>query len=572
MTMKAIVDVQELRIVEADDAAPPGASRHAEVVIIGGGLGGVAAALSAGAAGRTVILVEETDWLGGQATSQGVSALDENGWIEASGGTRSYLAFRRGIRDWYRRNTTLTPAAAGKEHLNPGNGWVSRLCFEPKAALAVIDEMLAPAAQSGHLSILKRHKAYAVGRSGEKIEHVDVVNLETRERTRLTGGMFIDASELGDLLALRAAEFTSGADARSQTGEPGAVETADPLDVQSFTYPFAIENRPGEQHLIARPADYERNHEKQPYTLVIHYHDRGDRLYGMFVKGQGYGPFWTYRRLIDHTQFAPSSYRNDIAMINWPGNDYRGGSILVDSPQEQIRHLRAARNLSLGLLYWLQTEVARDEGGRGYPEFKLRPDVMGSADGISKFPYIRETRRLVALRTIVQQDVSSGTQKGPRAEHFRDSVGIGHYSIDIHETTRSSGQQVMTPTKPFQIPLGALIPRKVTNLLAGNKNLGVTHITNGCYRLHPIEWNVGEAAGTAAAMAIERGAAPRRIRDDAALLLDLQRRLVARGVPLMWYDDVPVSDDRFERVHLAPFEKPETLEQLRGDLHAPRPA
>ena len=52
-----------------------------------------------------------------------------------------------------------------------------------------------------------------------------------------------------------------------------------------------------------------------------------------------------------------------------------------------------------------------------------------------------------------------------------------------------------TETRPFQIPLGALLPIRVENLLPACKNLGVTHITNGAYRLHPVEWNTGEAAG-----------------------------------------------------------------------------
>src|SRR3712207_8972640 len=48
---------------------------------------------------------------------------------------------------------------------------------------------------------------------------------------------------------------------------------------------------------------------------------------------------------------------------------------------------------------------------------------------------------------------------------------------------------------PFQVPLGAMIPVRVNNLIAGCKNIGTTHVTNGCYRLHPVEWTIGEAAG-----------------------------------------------------------------------------
>ena len=82
---------------------------------------------------------------------------------------------------------------------------------------------------------------------------------------------------------------------------------------------------------------------------------------------------------------------------------------------------------------------------------------------------------------------------------FYDSVGIGYYRIDLHPTRPA---QLHRHSWPFQIPLGALIPERVENLLPANKNLGVTHITNGCYRLHPVEWNIGEAAGALAAQAL----------------------------------------------------------------------
>jgi hypothetical protein len=62
----------------------------------------------------------------------------------------------------------------------------------------------------------------------------------------------------------------------------------------------------------------------------------------------------------------------------------------------------------------------------------------------------------------------------------------------------------------------------------------VTHITNGCYRLHPVEWNIGESAGCLAAEAIRRNTRPRAIRNTPALLKDFQARLMAQGVELAW--------------------------------------
>jgi hypothetical protein len=66
---------------------------------------------------------------------------------------------------------------------------------------------------------------------------------------------------------------------------------------------------------------------------------------------------------------------------------------------------------------------------------------------------------------------------------------------------------------PFKIPLDALIPQRVENLLPGCKNLGVTHITNGCYQLHPVEWNIGESVGLLAAFALNQKRSPRQIKN-----------------------------------------------------------
>jgi hypothetical protein len=165
-------------------------------------------------------------------------------------------------------------------------------------------------------------------------------------------------------------------------------------------------------------------------------------------------------------------------------------------------------------------------------------------DGLSKHPYIRESRRIAAVKTVVEQEVSARHQAGPRAAHFPDSVGVGWYPIDIH---RSGPEDVGAScrTKPFQIPLGALLPVRIANLLAGGKNLGTTHITNGCYRLHPIEWNVGEAAGALAAFALDERVPPASVRERPALLERFQRGLLREGVPLAWLVDVGVAHPAF---------------------------
>jgi hypothetical protein len=74
------------------------------------------------------------------------------------------------------------------------------------------------------------------------------------------------------------------------------------------------------------------------------------------------------------------------------------------------------------------------------------------------------------------------------------------------------------------------------NLLAAGKNIGTTHITNGCYRLHPVEWNIGEAAGALAAHCLTNSLTPHQVRGDEGKLAAFQRELVADGFELAWPD------------------------------------
>ncbi len=541
-----ILDIQKLRILsEPDETTFADRVLEADLLVAGGGMGGCAAALAALRSGRTVVLTEETDWLGGQMTSQGVSALDDHHHIEQTGGARSYYELRRLIREYYQHHARLAPGAAS-ETLNPGGGWVSDLCFEPAAALWALKRLFAPFRHDGRLHLLLRHRAIRAEVDEETVRSVVFRDLDGTERVEVRASFVLDATELGDLLPLTGTEYVIGAESAEETGEPNAADVAAPGRSQSFTYPFALEHRPGEAHSIAEPRDYSLHRERQHFTLRHRYYDaRGWVTYRMFETGHdAAGPFWTYRRLVDRSLFEDPAHARDLAMINWPGNDFRHGGLIDVPPEEALASLQAARDLSLGFCYWLQHDCPRDEGGAGYPEFHLREDVMGTVDGLSKFPYIRESRRIRALTTVTEQDISAVTQDGPRARLFPDSAGVGLYAIDIHP---AEGEEKIPPAPacPFQIPLGALVPTRMRNLLPACKDIGVTHLTNGAYRLHPVEWNIGEAAALLAVFCLDRKLTPQTVSGDARRLRRFQRRLVKAGIPLYWYTDLADGDPHF---------------------------
>lgn len=212
--------------------------------------------------------------------------------------------------------------------------------------------------------------------------------------------------------------------------------------------------------------------------------------------------------------------------MNWPQNDYSLGNVFEDA--DSRKHLEMARQQTLCAVYWLQNEAPRMDGGKGYA-VGLRPDIMGTPDGLAKAPYIRESRRIVARRTVREQDVSKAANTVPPVTE--DSVGVGHYAIDIHMTTKSH-TFLYDATYPFEIPISAMIPVRIRNLIPACKNIGCTHLTSGCYRLHPVEWNVGEVAGYMAAYCIEHQAELEDLQKKR--LADFQQELQREGTQLHW--------------------------------------
>ncbi len=510
--------------------------KQTDILIVGAGMGGVAGALAALRLGKRVILTEETDWVGGQLTTQLVPP-DENPWIDShnTGCTASYRQLREGIRHYYRRNYPLKDEIKARAVFNPGMGNVSPLCHEPRVALAVMQAMLAPYISTRQLQILFRHKPIAAETDGDAVKTVALLNELSGDQVIIHAPYIIDATELGDLLELANVEHVIGAESQAQTSELHALEgDADPLDQQSHSWCFALDYLPDEDHTIDKPQDYNFWTQykadfwpdkmlswitSDPITLEPVYRP----IFNSPTDDENGADLWHYRRIAYRPFYPEGFYRSDIVVVNWPQLDYWLGQLVGVSEEEKQKSLRGAKQLSLSLLYWMQTEAPRPDGGQGYPGLRLRGDVAGT-DSLAKQPYIREGRRIKAEFTIVEEHVgveARGNLIG--AEEFFDTVGIGSYRIDLHPSYRRNYLDVNN--WPFQIPLGALLPQRVENLLPANKNIGATHITNGCYRLHPVEWNIGEAAGALAAYCLTKNLAPRQVRNTPNLLADFQSLL-----------------------------------------------
>ncbi len=540
---RRVVDVQNLRVVAAGRF--PSDTPTCQVLVIGGGLGGVAAAEDLARQGISVILTEANSHLGGQLTAQGLSTPDENSFIEKDPGTGT--AHYQELRDQVRLFYGLTHGIVTGRGGNVGQCWVSRVSGEPDVWERAIRDRLAPlAGPHGLRAILTRHQLLDIQRypgSGQ-VSYADFLDLDTGRIVRIGAQYVLDATETGAALAMAGAPWAIGQEAQSVYGEPDAPPVAHPDWVQSFTYDFIVRWTPGGPHpIIPRPTEYDYFRSLGQYTLTYVYPPpRGPVTYKMFSKAPGSGgPFWTYRRLIAATSFAGDpAPPQEIALINWRGNDFPLENFVGKAPEEQVRILTRAKAFAQGFLYWLQTQCPRDDGGgSGYPEIQPAGDVLGG-DGFAPAPYVRESRRLLAVTTLTENDLIAPPDRpgAVTGTDFPDAVGIALYDIDIHPPLGEP--PLLRAVRPYELPLGAFIARSgPSNLLPAALDIGASRLAAASARTHPIEWLCGEIAGHLAAFCLQRGVTPAQVRATPALLAAFQTQLEAGGITTRWSEFLP---------------------------------
>jgi hypothetical protein len=394
--------------------------------------------------------------------------------------------------------------------------------------------MLAPA-KADNLRIFTGFRPLSAQRNGDQVTSVTFVNIHDGDEMTVDCRFVLEATETGELLPMAAVPYWLGAETKAQTGEPNALDGLYPEwdNIQGITWCAAVSYDPEVDGTIDRPREY---------GFWSQYHPEGwpDRLLsfkmlhvqrGEVIDFPLFSDHWfnlfSYRQIVDPSLYAAGFEPVPTTIMNWPQNDYYAATILDVSEEDANVRLSSARQLTLSVLYWLQTEC-------GYKGLYLRPDITGTEDGLAQAPYIRESRRIKALRMVKEQDVAAYTNQGETlAPEMWDSVGVGAYRIDLHPSTNGR-PTIDTSTLPFQIPLGSLIPSEVTNVVAAGKNIGVTHITNGCYRLHPVEWNIGESAAILAMECLDQGLTPQAIYEDAQKVAQVQARCRSHGIEIAW--------------------------------------
>jgi FAD dependent oxidoreductase len=613
------------------EAAPAAQQVSCDLLVAGGGLSGTAAAYEALLVGKTVCMTEITDWVGGQISAQGVSALDERPTQRKLGiFPRGYKQFRQGIKDYYGRQ-------------NPGDCWVSESCFLPLDGHKILTKMLQDAASQGRgqlkwypntvikdLEIAKKGSgqqivtaiaiqhspqpgsaplnteplsqtitdaySYQDSRRFKKQAIRFVPTPNTTGKPRPADWYVVEATETGELVGLADLPHNLGIDPRNYEEPSSGSEKGDTYCTQGFTYPFAMQTTADPQPQT-EPSFYKKYEPYYSYELK--------RL-------ADFGLVHSYRRIWSEgkgqkSKFGGIGYNapapGDISMQNWTwGNDYRPGSetdnLVLDRAQLQAsgqlrpggwqgglrsETLQKGEEISIGFYHWLVAGTTDSRapldpndpnGWRKTPNpnhkyLKGYDSPMGTAHGLSKYPYIREGRRIIGrpsfgyangfkiteidisrnnlwqpqrlgklsereqrllgaalsdgtdgIDRIMEQDIQTIITQKNRATVYADSVGIGHYAIDFHPCMQNSpaeapnnqeregGRSGEGQAYPFQVPLRSMIPQKIDNLLVAGKSIATSHVAAAAYRVHAFEWSVGAAAATTIAYSLEKGVMP----------------------------------------------------------------
>lgn len=556
--------------------------RHVPILVVGGSTAAYAAALGALESGAEVCLVQPQLVLGGQYTAQALSASDDaplmtpKSLILAANRDPHQLdngelfSISRAQRQFRDRQRALQPVA-DRILYNPGGGWVSHFAVTPVTAAIAFNQGLEPYLTSAQLTLIPIAEPIQVliqEIEGEYRRMTGVVfqDRETGAQFTVMADMVIEATDLGDLLELGNIESRVGQESRSQTGEAVLPEEPQPLCQQAFTFCALVErSQTGEAIPIHAPAGYGTEPWLDPADFTGTFWVKSSDAQASWQGRRFFEPsgIFRYRRLFRsaeaHNQSQSQPQIGDVSVMNWGtsplgpdaalgcGNDYRFGALTGVSRAERDRHIQQGRDRAQAYVHFLQTREGLDLSPRG--------DLTWTSDGIALEPYIREARRGVALTTIRHEDVASRFFPGAaRARSFHDSVGVGQYHyLDFHPSLAPDHVDLGAAgnrSLPFTIPLSALIPLRTDGLVLSAKSIGTTHITNSAYRMHPIEWSIGEAGGHLAAFALREGVALREVLKQPRLLRQFQGQLARRGMPLFWFSDVSHDDPDFEAIQV----------------------
>ncbi|MBX7209117.1 MAG: FAD-dependent oxidoreductase [Verrucomicrobiaceae bacterium] len=528
----ALLPVEPPKSVDAKPLEPTPAEKlrtSYDVIIAGAGTGGVGAAVQAARMGRSVLLLEETDWIGGQAMAAAVTSMDEG----------VTLVRERGL---YRELCGLIAAhyqPLGINHVTAY--WHGHVAVEPRVGRRLLHVMLGDAKGSGILDLALQTRVTNVAKEGDRVTGVTIESNATGAKTsrEVSCQVLIDATEWGDVIPLTGARYRVGNC------------TSDAIDlskhVQDNTWTAVVKQFPQgvpDDLLIKQPPPgyTDEVHAAFSKSLV-----EGEKI-DLKAKPWNWATFIGYRGMPDSARAADNS-QITRTHLNY-NNDYPATVAEMEGPARRLATNRAMQLKTLHLLWFIQHtlgktdwSVANDEGYDS-PHHRAevdawiakRPDLAAYRTILYHFsvmPYTRESRRIIGLHTLCASEIERYPGKPVQFAH---TVALGDYPVDLHgsmsppyleldlESDIPHGKFGARGVGPFAIPFECFIPEKIDGFLPAEKNISQSRMANGATRLQPHTMLMGQAAGAIAALAIEKHIQPRAV--DPA---DVQRVLLDAG-------------------------------------------
>ena len=468
-----------------------------EVLVIGGGASGTMAGIQAARMDATVLILEETPWLGGMLTAAGVSAVDGN------------YNLRSGLWEEYRQALNLH--YGGEEKLK--TGWVSNVLYEPQVGANILLEM------TKKESNLKVSFNSLVENVTKTAEGWDVKFQVDGDQKTIQAKIIIDATELGDIAAKVGVPYSIGMDSKFDTGEDIAPEKANTI-IQDLTYVAILKTY---KTAAEAKLDKPENYDPTPFLCTCE---------GRCTEEEAKDKLWDCNYMMEYGKLP-----NDYYMINWPiyGNDYYT-NIIELNPEERTVEIQKAKDFTLNYVYYLQNEL-------GFENLGIADDVFPTEDGLPFIPYHRESRRIKGLVQFNVNDLSKPFQQ--EKPLYRTGIAVGDYPVDHHHKRYPKADKLpdlhFYPVPSYSIPLGTLIPEHTDDFIVAEKSISVTNIVNGTTRLQPVSILIGQAAGALAALSAKQNLTP-----GGVSVRQVQNALLEAEVYLMPYSDIEHTDAAFK--------------------------
>lgn len=532
---------EDIQVTEIPIAATP---RAFDVVVYGATPGGIGAAVAAARLGRRVALVEYHNHVGGMAASGlGKSDVETK---EAIGGL--FREFTSQVRAHY-----VEHYGAGSENDRLSrNGYY----YEPSVAERILRRMLNQ--EGGRITFFPRRQLERARKEESRVTSILVRNRDTLAVEEFRAGVFVDGTYEGDLAAAAGARYRLGRESRAEFNEkhagviyqdhdtreflPGSTGEGDHR-IPAYTFRLCLTTDPANSHILRDPPpDYRRE------RYLGYLDDWREGRMGMpanYKDGRGmFKPLMgTAVRALSVAELPNS--KTDVNMfpkaLGFPfaEENQRYPEATWDVRERITDHIR---NVTLGLLYFLQNDAAIPEEHRRLARgFNLAKDEFVAENHFPWQLYIREARRIAGLYTLSENDVTLAPGERRTPIHS-DSIASGEFPIDSFPTRkREAGRNDVLEgyiymlddyTQPYQIPYGILVPETVDGLLVPVA-ASTTHVAFSTIRLEPTWMAMGEAAGTAAHLALQNGTLLRGVDIDR-----LQRLLISQGQVLTYFKDI----------------------------------